>query len=129
MNRTLRRAGWMIIVTIVLVAATPLGISLHAAGNAVLSRQEREQYFKEREKAYVKELRAYLTECGYSDSGVTLTRTTESDGTIYYNATIHHRRIDRMDASAREVLLAELAEIPSPVSEAEIFHDFLILNP
>ena len=116
-------------ITIVLVLAAALGMGLHAAGKAALNRQEQAQYQKQMEKAYVKELRAFLAEQGYVNSGITLTRTTESDGSFFYKTEIHHQRIDRMEEAEREVLLAELSELPAPVAEAEVFHDFLLLNP
>lgn len=129
MNMTVRKAGCVIIITIVLALAAALGIGLHAAGKAALNRREKAEYQKQMEKAYVKELRAFLTEQGYVNSGITLTRTTESDGSFFYKAEIHHQRIDRMEEAEREVLLAELSELPAPVAEAEVFHDFLLLNP
>lgn len=129
MNMTIRKVGCVIIITILLVLAAVLGIGLHAAGKATLSRQEKVQYQKQMEKAYVKELRAFLTEQGYHNSGVTMTRTTESDGSFFYKTQIHHQRIDRMEEAEREILLAELSKLPAPMAEAEVFHDFLILNP
>lgn len=126
MRTYLKRTGFVIMMTIVLVLISALCISFTAASKSYISRQEQEEYYREQERKYVKTLRGYLKDQGYPDSGVTLTRTTESNGTVTYTATIHHSRIDRLTQTEQEVLLDQLTQIPTPRSNASVYHELLV---
>ena len=62
---------------------------------------------KDIERGYLQEVREGLEQLGYDNAGVTLNKVIDSDGTIEYTLTVHHRRIDRMDEQER----CELADI------------------
>lgn len=56
-----------------------------------------ESYYQQMEDGYVDELRAYLTEEGYINCGIMLTRTVFEDGTREYQVVIHHNRFGKLD--------------------------------
>lgn len=88
--------------------------------------QEMEQYYRAQEKLWLKETKECLTEMGFLNSGVTLTRVVDENGNRAYTFTIHHGKIDRMCEEER----TELADLL--LSEAEFdenctfYHEFLL---
>ena len=48
------------------------------------------------EQQLLTQMRQYLNENGYRNSGVTLTYVTDEDGSCDYTFTIHHKKIDAM---------------------------------
>ena len=77
------------------------------AGSRVLGKGKSTEpdaaYIHSVEQEYVLAIRESLTEMGYTNAGVTLTKISE-DGFTHYTVTIHHRRIDRMDETGRQAL-------------------------
>ncbi len=65
-----------------------------------------EQYYYAARQEYVQEIRDYLAEKGYADSGITMNYVTDEDGTVEYTVTIHHRKIDKLDEEEK-IHLAE----------------------
>ena len=84
-----------------------------AAGRDRMAREET-AYYRQQERHLVEEVREYLTEKGYSNSGIMLTHVDHKDGTREYRLTIHHARIDQLEEAAREVLLKELSAFSLP---------------
>lgn len=128
MRLYLKKTGFVVVMTVIIVIISVLCIGITAISKSEITKQEQENYYREQEKEYVKELRVYLENIGYPNSGVTMTRTTESDGTVIYSVTIHHSRIGSLALNEREELLAQLASIPSPRDNAGICHKFLKTN-
>lgn len=77
-------------------------------GQENICRVEKERWYREREAALLADTRQYLSESGFRDSGVTLSRTVDAEGSRSYTFTIHHRRIDCMDGNGRQALEEEL---------------------
>ncbi len=116
----------------VLGAAVALLVLLAAAGGITASarekiaREEQEAYCREQEKLLVREVREYLSEQGYRNSGVTLTRTRFEDGSLEYKLTVHHGKIDNMTEEEREELLEELEAFTFPVENGSFVQEFFI---
>lgn len=94
--------------TVLLILAAALAFALTAYGREDGGRTE--SYYREREQELVSEVRRYLNESGYTDSGVTLTRVVDGEGGRAYTLTIYHRRIDRMEPESRAALARQLAQ-------------------
>lgn len=71
-----------------------------------------QKFYDEMESTYLKEMRQLLKEHDCIDSGITMTKVMEADGTRDYQVLIHNKRIDRMDEGAKEALKEALASIP-----------------
>lgn len=93
----------LILVTVFCTTGTVMGME---KGKADVD----EKYYRQAEKEYVKEVRSFLQEAGYENSGVTLTKLLCEDGTREYTLSVHHKRIGNLSLSGQEVLRQMLTE-------------------
>lgn len=123
-----KRAGrfgfWVVTIVLVFVAAFCCAGTVMSRSD--LSVQEQESYYRFREQQLVSETRKFLGEEGFENSGITLTRVVEEDGSRHYTMTIHHGRIDRMCEEERNLLLAQLEAFAFEEENCFILHNFLI---
>jgi len=97
-------------------------------GNEKTGTDEREMFFRAKEAQLLADTRAYLTEEGFYNSGVTLTRVVDGEGNREYTITIHHGRIDRMEEEEREDLRKDLSTLCFQEDHCTFQHDFLLIN-
>ena len=90
-----------------------------------MERREREKYYREIEAEYVKEVRFFLNEEGYSNSGVTMTKVIDEEENRSYTMTIHHRGIGNLQQEEQEQLQEELLQIRREKMEGVITYIFL----
>lgn len=94
---------------------------------------ETEAYYRSVESRLLEEIRIYLTEQGFKNSGVTLKRIVDEDGSREYRFTIHHSRIDYMSGEERNQLNRVLKDKGESIlkehdlEEYFIGYEFLIL--
>lgn len=112
-------------VTVLLVLAGVLLVSMTALGRDRDVLREQKEYYKAIEQEYIKDMQIFLADQGYEDSGITMNRVIEADGSLQYVVTIHHRRIEQLDLEGREQLLAKCREIEFPDKECSFYHQFL----
>lgn len=98
-------------VTIMLVIVTACCCAGTVMSRTDFSAQELEHYDRERERQMVEDVREYLRQRGYGNSGVMLTRVMDADGSREYTLSIHHSRITALGEEERERLAEELQEI------------------
>lgn len=120
-NRMIRT----IIFTTLLILIAAFGVS-----GTVLSQKsgmsgEMQEYYRNAEHEYVKRIRTFLAKQGYSDSGVTMNRIINEDGSMDYVVTIHHRKISELEKTQQDALLASCKEIEFPVEDCVFYHKFL----
>ena len=76
------------------------------------------------EQQLMSDMKQYLNENGYRNSGVTLTYALEEDGSPDYTFTIHHKKINSMSETERGALSAELARacnaVGSLIAESDL---------
>lgn len=87
---------------------------------------EMENYYREQEKELLQETKEYLTEMGFRNSGVTLTRVVDEEGKRDYTFTIHHGKIDKMDEQERAELADLLLAQVSLDGNCTFYHEFLL---
>ena len=120
MNRMAKRNAYrerlvneilVILFTIILI----LGISFFVCGTVVSQSDDGvtvdEQYYQVLEKEYVKEIRGYLAEQGYENSGVNLTMMTDYDGNRSYIVEVYHKGICKLTEEEQEALFAAVEEL------------------
>lgn len=112
--------------TIILVMVAALSFAGTVMSRTNFSDAELESYYREQEEQLVKNTRAYLNEQGFFNSGVTLTRVVEADGSREYTVTVHHRQIDRMTEEERASLSQNLAALAFEDDNCKFYHEFLI---
>lgn len=70
-----------------------------------------EQYYQVLEKEYVKEIREFLAEQGYENSGVNLTMVADREGNRSYSVEVYHKGICKLTEEVREELFAEVEKM------------------
>ncbi len=113
------------VVTMLLILIIAFCICGTAFGQSRGRNQAQERYYRALEQEYVKEIRKLLAERGYCNSGVTMNRVVQEDGSRQYTITIHHRRITQLDEEQQEELLGECRMIDFPVEDCTFCHEFL----
>lgn len=114
------------IVTICLVLILIGCISVTAYSKEAVENAKIEAYYQGLEKEMVKEVRIYLNDNGYRNSGVTLTRVVAVNAKRQYTLTVHHDKIDRMDETQRQELDTELGQFGFDYNNCEFQRDFLL---
>lgn len=113
------------VVTMLLILIIAFCICGTAFGQSRGRSQAQERYYRALEQEYVEEIRKLLAERGYCNSGVTMNRVVEEDGSRQYIVTIHHRRIMQLDQEQQKELLDECRIIDFPVEDCTFCHEFL----
>lgn len=114
---------WGLTVLLVFVSAFCITTTVMSRSNR--AEREVESYFRVKEKQLVCDLREYLGQKGFPNSGVTLTRVVDEVGNREYTITVHHGRIDRMDEASRESLKNELSDFHFTEANCTFYHEFL----
>lgn len=99
------------IFTIVLVAGIWFFVSGTVVSQADGDITVDEQYYQVLEKEYVKEIREFLAEQGYENSGVNLTMVADREGNRSYSVEVYHKGICKLTEEAREELFAEVEKM------------------
>lgn len=82
--------------TILLILTTAFCVAGTVQSQSNKKVQLAESFYQQMEEGYMDELRAYLTEEGYINCGIMLTRTVYEDGTREYQVVLHHNRFERL---------------------------------
>ena len=107
-------------VLVLITVLSVIGLAFFVSGTALSQTEEAfvkdEAMLRALEKEYVSDIRGYLKEQGFEDSGVTLTWMMHEDGSRCYEVLLHHRKMDGLSQSEREALFAEVLELAFEVA-------------
>lgn len=106
-------------------------IILLCAGGTVRSENRNEARRIEieiQEQQLLTQMRQYLNENGYRNSGVTLTYVMDDNGICEYTFRIHHRRMNQMSEEELEAFSAELLQCFSSSSDSIITCEYLLTD-
>lgn len=92
------------------------------------SRERRSAENRIQEQQLMSDMKQYLNENGYRNSGVTLTYALEEDGSPDYTFTIHHKKINSMSETERGALSAELARACNAGSNYSVSYEYLLTD-
>lgn len=124
-----KRSIWRLVgiaaITVLLVMIGTLFLSMAVLSQSREAVRQQKEYYKTLEQEYVKRMSEFLKEQGYANSGITMNRMIEEDGTLRYTVTIHHRRIEQLDDIQRRELLSKCQEIEFPEQDCSFYHKFL----
>jgi len=84
-----------------------------------------EEAFLELEGNYLSQVKAYLEDEGFQNSGVALTRVVEADGSRRYEITLHHKKLNKLSREEKEELKESIEELAFGVSGCEFQIKFL----
>ena len=93
-----------ILVTIMLILISVFFITKTVEGSVDINTAEKERYFMELEEEYISEIRTYLNEQGFTNSGVTLTRVVDEEGSREYQVMLHHKYLEKLSNEERAAL-------------------------
>lgn len=113
---------WM--ATVILVLASVFFFAGTVTGGTNFDEAGMEAYYQEKEGQMVKQVREYLSEQGFSNSGIMLTRVVDGDSREY-TLSVHHGKITRMKKEEQEVLSAELTAFGFREDGCSFFVKFL----
>ena len=97
--------------TILWILVAGICIKVTVFGKDTSAGREPESYYQTLEKETVSQVREYLNSCGFENSGVTLTRVVETDGSREYTLTLHHSRMEKMEEAERIQLEKNLTRL------------------
>lgn len=80
------------------------------------------------EQQLLSDMRQYLNENGYRNSGVTLTYAMDENGCCDYTFTIHHKKINSMSEAEREALGEELAQACGTNGNDSVAYEYLLTD-
>ena len=86
-----------------------------------------EKYYRQLEQEYVRQVRTYLSDAGYDNSGVALTKVLYEDGSREYTLNIHHRRIERLTYTEQERLKEELVGFAMAIEQSDMGMDTMLV--
>lgn len=87
--------------------------------------QHDNEFYEEMEDDYVTILRRTLTDKGYRNAGITMTKVFYEDGAREYTVKIHHKRMESLSTEEQECLLEELTEIGFADAECRMLLQFI----
>ena len=114
---------YLITLGLIILTFTMMTMSVNAMESRRL--QHRDAYYEEMENTYEEELRTRLSQEGYRNAGITMTKVFYEDGMREYTVKLHHKRIEALTVEEQEALLAELSKIELLNDECKVYLKFL----
>ena len=104
----MKQSKGFIIFTAFLVLVIAFSIAGTVSSKELKESKEEQYYYQRLEQEYVQKMRKYLSEEGFENSGVMLTRTVHEDGFREYRISIHISRFDKLSEEEKAQLLDNL---------------------
>ena len=107
-SNIIRKDATYVLFTVLLV----LGLSFFVS-ETVMSQSEKtvaidEEYYQVLEQEYVKEIRNYLNQKGYCNSGVNLFCIIQEDGSRDYEIRLYHKKLIKLSEQEKLAILGEV---------------------
>lgn len=131
MTKKKRKLENIVVTVFVLIASVlvaSLCITQTVCSREKIARSEMEGYYQMLEKETVRQVRSYLNDNGFTNSGVTLTRVVDEEENRHYTLTVHHGKIDKMDEEERESLGKDLEQFYFAAEHCTFCHEFLVTD-
>ncbi len=114
-----------ILITMVLIVITAFCITGTVKSQSSENVKIDAEYYEQMEKGYVREIRNYLSETGYENSGVMLTYVSTGGNARKYTVTIHNEKINKLSESEKAVIRNEILGMAFEVPGCTFFQEFL----
>lgn len=113
----------LVTVLLILIAAFSItGTVKSQSGNGVKIDTE---YYRQMEREYVREIRTYLGELGYENSGVMLTYVTKGGNGREYTVTVHHEKMNALSETEKMRISNEILKMAFDLPDCTFFQEFL----
>lgn len=83
------------------------------------------EYYREWEQKYVREVREYLAEQGYENSGVMLTYISGGENTRKYTITVHNEKINELPEEKKTILKNSILSMAFKIPGCTFSQEFL----
>ena len=113
----MRRLVVLLMAAVVFVLG--IGMTVKAASSKEMIEISKEQY-RLMEEDYLEEVRDILLEKGCRNAGITLTYVTDAENNRSYTVTVHHNRLEDLEAQELKLLEARLQELAEVTLLAEV---------
>lgn len=121
----MKKSRGFVLVTVLLIAITVFSVT------GTVKSQSREgikidtEHYKQMEREYVREIKSYLSEQGFENSGVMLTYVSYGSSTRQYTVTVHNEKISGLSESEKAALKNEILELAFEAPGCTFFGEFL----
>lgn len=88
------------------------------------ARKQKEASYCEKEQEFIASVKDFLSQRGYTNCGVTMTRVMDESGIRHYTLTVHHDRISRLNVADRAELENALGQISFGDTEEKVCYKF-----
>lgn len=121
----MRKHRGFILLTLALIAVTAFCITGTVKSQSSENVQIDKKYYEQLEKEYVREIRTYLTEEGYENSGVMLTYISTGGNGRKYTVTIHNEKINGLSQGEKTELKNKILGMAFEIPGCTFFQEFL----
>lgn len=90
----------------------------------ISARRQKEASYCEKEQEFIASVKDFLSQRGYTNCGVTMTRVMDENGIRHYTLTVHHDRISKLNAAERTELENALEQISFGDTEEKVCYKF-----
>lgn len=108
----------VLFLTAVVVLVFGIGMTVKAASSKEIIEISKEQY-RMMEEDYLEKVRDILLEKGCRNAGIALTYVTDAENNRSYTVTVHHNRLEDLEAQELKLLEARMQEL----AEVTLFAD------
>jgi len=109
------------IIYLVLALITVITVSIIGTSNVKATRKQAmtEESYKEFERKYRDDVKAYLNDLGFKNSGIMLTKVIDENGKRTYTLEIHHKDFARLDCESKEEIMAKLRDMAKVTQDSD----------
>lgn len=121
----MKKSRGFVLVTVLLIAITVFSVTGTVKSQSRAEIKIDTEHYKQLEREYVREVKNYLSEQGFENSGVMLTYVSYGSSTRHYTVTIHNEKISGLSESEKVTLKNEILELSFEAPECTFFGEFL----
>ncbi len=121
----MKKSKGFVLVTVLLIVITALSITGTVKSQSNVDVKIDAEYYEQMEREYVREIRNYLSEQGYENSGVMLTYVSAGGSARKYTVTIHNEKISKLSQGEKAVIEREILAMAFEAPECTFFQEFL----
>ncbi len=100
-------------------------VTMQVKGQGEIDFAADRELYEQLEDDYTERLQDMLTDKGYRNAGITMTKIYQMDGSREYTVKIHHKRINQLSDGEKILLLNELAAVSFGGENCSVLHKFL----
>jgi len=128
MKKMMKKSGGFLLATMGLILLISFLIGETVRCQSKASEKELENYYAALEKQMVIETREYLSEAGFRNSGVMLTKVIDESGAREYTLTVHHKKINALTPAERMGLEERISGFDFGDENCSFEHKFLMTD-